>query len=157
MQIDKKTVITFNPSRLTVFTPRGEGPARGSELKIKYSDFPEIREMAINFVELMAQRCSLTHLGSLCARCGSCCRRENILVKGNDVFRLSRRLGITPEKFLKRHVKSINTWNPYDGVLKLRRGKCPFLKQKPSRRYFCFGLRGPPRRMPELCAKLPHV
>ncbi|MCE1246970.1 MAG: YkgJ family cysteine cluster protein [Firmicutes bacterium] len=137
MLITPQTVFVFRRNYLLVSTPLENGIREVREAKILYNYYPAIQESTACFTEMIAEKYSLSAFGHLCTQCGNCCRQENILVQGADIFRIAHELGVSIEKFRKRYLKPAGTWNEYDGYLKLKKGKCPFLKQNPSGCYSC--------------------
>ncbi|MCD4783278.1 MAG: YkgJ family cysteine cluster protein [Candidatus Eremiobacteraeota bacterium] len=137
MKINKHTRLTLDRSSITITTPAKGRKNEIYEGKLLYSCHEDIYDIVQNLVEEIAKRCALTASGHICAQCGTCCRRENILIKGADIFNIAHRLNISPEKFGKRYLRPTNTWNEWDGYIKLKRGKCPFLKKDPSGYYSC--------------------
>lgn len=137
MNIDNKTVFTLGPSMMKVFNPDDESMTRGEEIEIKYSDYPDIHKLVSEFIKRVANTYSLTALGHICGRCGTCCTRENVMIRASDIFRIAFELGISSDQFRNRYMKETTTWNKYDGILKLENGQCPFLEKKPSGRYSC--------------------
>jgi Fe-S-cluster containining protein len=54
------------------------------------------------------------------------------------MFKICLKLNISPEKFIKKYTDPANTWNVFDGHIKLdKSGNCPFLKKTPSGRFEC--------------------
>jgi len=137
MKVNKYTRFTLNRSSVTITTPAKGRKKEIYEGKLLYSCHTDIHKIVQDLVEEIAERYSLSAFGHICTQCGNCCRRENILVKGTDIFNIAHKLGISPEKFRKRYLKPGNTWNEWDGYMNLKRGKCPFLKRDPSGYYSC--------------------
>lgn len=137
MKLDENTEFKLNRSQINIYTPKEENHMEGSEATLKYSDYPDLRELVCDFIDRFAEVYALTVFDQVCTHCSRCCRRENIMVAGSDVFRISHRLGMPPDEFRKKYLKKANTWNEYDGYIKLKRKKCPFLKRRSSGRSTC--------------------
>jgi uncharacterized protein len=58
-----------------------------------------------------------------CRGCGECCRGLDISVTGEDIDRLSRRLGMTPAEFRERHTRFDEEGDP-----EIPSVPCPFLR-----------------------------
>lgn len=99
------------------------------ESRVLYNLHPVIRSIACDITAAVSQRYALTAFGHICSQCGNCCERDNILIQGADIFNIALKLGISAEAFRKKYLRPADTWNPWDGYLKLKRGKCPFLKR----------------------------
>jgi len=57
-----------------------------------------------------------------CLQCGNCCRTLEVVVDKADVSRLSERLGVTPEQFSRKYVKTAE-----DGTRHFAASPCAFL------------------------------
>ncbi|MEQ8169324.1 MAG: YkgJ family cysteine cluster protein [Candidatus Eremiobacterota bacterium] len=131
MNIDKIKKIRFENRKMTVYESlREEGMA------INYGDISVLREKVIKFITSFVNLYS-SYFCTYCSQCGNCCRREDILVTGNDLFELSTASGMTEKEFHRKYLVPAGTWSEYDGFIKLEDGKCPFLEQKPAGRYKC--------------------
>lgn len=136
MLVDSCSIITLNRNGITVVSrsPEGDQVVEG---RLLYSHHKDIRDAASDFVEEIAGKYALTAFGHVCTQCGNCCRRDNILVLGSDIFNIAHKLGISAETFRKRYIRPADTWNEYDGYLKMKRGKCPFLKKDINGYFSC--------------------
>ncbi len=79
-----------------------------------------------------------------CRQCANCCRELAAAVGRDDIERLARAEGITPEQFERRHLEK--TEEP-DRFL-FKRKPCPFLEGKLCRHYHV---------RPESCAEFPFL
>lgn len=131
MNIDKIKKIRFENRKMTIYESlQKEG------MPVNYGDIPVLREKVIKFITSFVNLYS-SYFCNYCSQCGNCCRRENILVTGNDLFQLSTASGMTEKEFYNKYLVPAGTWSDYDGLIKLEDGKCPFLEQKPAGRYKC--------------------
>ena len=79
-----------------------------------------------------------------CRQCANCCRELAAAVGRNDIERLARAEGVTPEQFERRHLEA--TDEP-DRFL-IKRKPCPFLEGKLCRHYHI---------RPESCEEFPFL
>ena len=133
----KESTYTLTRNKIKIITPPVKDGGVESTREYTYSHYPDLQEIICDFVEVLAQEYSLSAFGHLCTHCGNCCRRDNILVLGGDIFQIAHTLGISDEKFKKRYLKPADTWNENDGYIKLKKKKCPFLKMDPAGYYNC--------------------
>lgn len=105
---------------------------------ILYSKSPDLQKKISHFVTLLVKEPSFKFIfGNYCSQCGNCCKRENIFVSGGDLFPIALHLGKSEEELYSTYFKNSETWSFHDGYIKLKNGKCPFLEEKSSGRYFC--------------------
>lgn len=108
------------------------------EKLILYRKRPDLQEKISQFVTLLVKEPSFKFIfGNYCSQCGNCCKRENIFVSGGDLFPIATYLGKSDEEIYAAYLIRSLTWSSHDGYIKLKNGKCPFLKKKSSGRYFC--------------------
>ncbi len=131
MNVDKIKKIRFENRKMTIYESLEE-----EGMPVNYSDISVLREKVIKFITSFVNLYS-SYFCTYCSQCGNCCRRENILVTGNDLFQLSTALTLTEKEFYRKYLVPAGTWSEYDGFIRLKDGKCPFLEQKPSGRYKC--------------------
>lgn len=79
-----------------------------------------------------------------CTACGNCCREMGAAVDSDDIERLARRVGITPEEFEERHVAADNE----DGEKFMPETPCPFLGDNLCTVY---------EDRPTVCREFPHL
>ncbi|MEW6281952.1 MAG: YkgJ family cysteine cluster protein, partial [Candidatus Eremiobacterota bacterium] len=103
-----------------------------ADYKVRLCTSEVLRETLHSLMTDLATRHSLTLFGQVCGRCGNSCRREGIVVREREIFRLRTSLGLTEEEFRTSYLDPARTWNPGDGVMRLRDGACPFLKPGPE-------------------------
>ena len=133
MDINNIRKIRFEFRKLTIYY---KPPKESEEIQINYSDIPDLHKEIINFITSFVNKYSL-YFGSYCSQCGNCCKQENILITGGDLFSIARHLGITEKEFYDKYLTTAKSWSRYDGFIKLIDGKCPFLIEKPTDRYNC--------------------
>jgi len=105
-------------------------------LDISYNRDEKLREKVISFVTTFVKDYPYAFL-NYCSRCGNCCKRENIYVKGGELFNLASHVGMGEEEFLRKYLVPCASLSPYDGFIKLSEGKCPFLEIKSTGRCTC--------------------
>jgi Fe-S-cluster containining protein len=79
-----------------------------------------------------------------CRQCANCCRKLAAVVGHDDIERLARAEGITPEQFERRYLE--RTDEP--GRFLIRQKPCPFLEGKLCRHYHI---------RPESCKEFPFL
>jgi Fe-S-cluster containining protein len=133
LKISGEIPIVFTRSYLSAFVDS----STNAKLKLPYKNYPELLEIVSRFTERVAEVYALTAFGEICAQCGSCCKRENIFVQGSEIFKIASLLEMSVDSFRNKYLVFTNTWNRYDGILKLKKGRCPFLKKNKSGRNSC--------------------
>ncbi|MEQ8191709.1 MAG: YkgJ family cysteine cluster protein [Candidatus Eremiobacterota bacterium] len=131
MNIDKIKKIRFENRKMTIYESPGE-----EGMHVNYGDIPVLREKVIKFITSFVNLYGF-YFCNYCSQCGNCCMRENILVTGNDLFSISTSLGMSEKEFYNTYLTHAGTWSDYDGFIKLKDGRCPFLEKTPSGRYKC--------------------
>ncbi|MEW6280242.1 MAG: YkgJ family cysteine cluster protein, partial [Candidatus Eremiobacterota bacterium] len=96
--------------------------------RLQYEDHPPLRDQVQQLVHDLVVRHALTLFGNVCGRCGNSCRREGVVVREVEIFPIRTRLGMTEQEFREAYLSPASTWNPGDGVIRLRDGACPFLQ-----------------------------
>jgi len=81
-----------------------------------------------------------------CTACGNCCREISPVLEQEDIERLSRGLGISPENFKERFL--IKGDKDYSEGFIFRKKPCPFLKGNLCSHY---------ELRPEACRSFPHL
>jgi len=122
VHIDENTVLDV--SRGTVTVRWGE-----ESQVLRYNEVDELREAAQGFVSALVEAERHALFPHVCSSCGECCRREDVLVTSQEVFRLARQMGHSDEEFRTRYMREAPTWNPEDGYLKRDEGRCVFLRE----------------------------
>jgi Fe-S-cluster containining protein len=79
-----------------------------------------------------------------CTTCGNCCREMGVAVDADDIERLARRVGISPEEFEERHVAVDNDY----GEKFMPETPCPFLGGNLCTVY---------EDRPTVCREFPHL
>lgn len=120
MHIDAATRIEL--SRGLITTRWGE-----TSQVLRYVEFERVRDAVQRFVLALARFESAVLCGHVCTRCGECCRREDILVTAQEIFRLARQVGVSDAEFRERYLRPAPTWNSEDGLLRTVAGRCVFL------------------------------
>ncbi|MFP4499012.1 MAG: YkgJ family cysteine cluster protein, partial [Vulcanimicrobiota bacterium] len=138
MEEKRKTRVVMLRNHLNINSVNTEEPEKSTELKIRYADSPRLRDKVVDFVEEVCKATSRDIFHHICGRCGGCCSRENILVRGGDIFRISMHLGISEEEFVSEYIDDAGTWNKFDGYLKKNpENQCMFLEKVPSGKTRC--------------------
>jgi len=81
-----------------------------------------------------------------CTSCGNCCREISPVLEQEDIKRLSRELGISPEAFQERFIAKDN--KDYCEGFVLKNNPCPFLEGNLCSHY---------ESRPEACRSYPHL
>ncbi len=122
MQVPAGGVIELSP----------EGFQLGSSPPLSYDDYPSLRDQVQTLLHDLVVRESLGLFGSVCGRCGNSCKRPNVVVREQDVFRLRFRLSLSEQELYDRYLVPAPSWNHGDSFIKLEDGKCPFLVEGPD-------------------------
>ena len=134
MNINKIKKIKFEYRNMTVYSKAGYGKLLETELK--YGEHPELRIKVIEMITSFAKEFPSTFC-NYCSRCGNCCKREDIYIKGGELFNIGNFLNVNEEEFHKKYLSPSMGLSPYDGFIRLKDGKCPFLERKSTGRYIC--------------------
>ena len=81
-----------------------------------------------------------------CTACGNCCREISPVLEQEDIERLSRGLGISPENFRERFL--VKDEKDYSEGFIFNKKPCPFLKVNLCSHY---------ELRPEACRSFPHL
>lgn len=79
-----------------------------------------------------------------CTNCANCCKEMSPIVKKNEIIKISKRLGLSKNKFIKEYL----TYDDSDEEYLINKKPCPFLKDK---RCEIYDIR------PEDCRSFPHL
>lgn len=137
MNNTENTTYIFSRSKIKILIPASQNSGIESIKEHTYVHHPDLHEAMCDFADELAKKYALSAFGHICTQCGNCCRREDILVMGSDIFEIANHQGITEEAFRKRYLRSTNSWNDHDGFMKLKKGRCPFLKMDDTGYYNC--------------------
>ncbi len=137
MNNKENTTYILSRSKIKILTPASLNRGIESIKEHTYVHHPDLHNVVCDFAEELAKKYALSGFGHICTQCGNCCRIENILVMGSDIFEIANHQGITEEAFRKKYLRSADTWNDHDGYMKLKKGKCPFLKMDDAGYYNC--------------------
>lgn len=120
---------TFNPREATVeFSVEGQPRNR----TLSYGRVPNFRKVVMELVGELAEAHQRTLFGNVCGRCGNSCRRDNILVREQEIFALQAHFQLDEVSFRQRHLDQAFTWNEGDALIRLENGACPFLSSDGS-------------------------
>lgn len=97
--------------------------------KLRYDDYPAFRDQVQTLMYDLCSREALTLFGNVCGRCGNSCKRPNVVMREKDIFRIRFRLGISEQELYERYLVPAPSWNGGDSFIKLKDGRCPFLKE----------------------------
>ena len=127
----------FSRSKIKIKIPASINGGIESLKEHNYVQHPDLHDFMCDFADELAKKYALSAFGHICTQCGNCCRREDILVMGSDIFEIANHQKTTEDAFRKRYLRPADTWNDHDGYLKLKKGKCPFLKMDDAGYYNC--------------------
>ena len=125
--------ITFKVRKMTV---SGKIGSKEDNLLISYDDHKTLREKILDFTVSVVKSFP-DYFSFYCSQCGNCCKRNNIYVKGGDLFSISTHLELDEKKIRNKYINPVNSWSSYDGYLKLENGRCPFLEELSTGKYIC--------------------
>lgn len=100
MNIDNIKKIRFENRKMIIYESLQE-----DGMPVNYGDIPVLREKVIKFITSFVNLYSC-YFCNYCSQCGNCCRRENILVTGNDLFPLATGFGLTEKEFYNKYLNS---------------------------------------------------
>lgn len=124
MELAQDVVFELDRRQLRILNPSTGGVLLG----VDYSRDDRLLELVQGLVYDLVVEHQLTAFGSVCGRCGSSCRRPEILVREQEIIRLRQRLGLSEQQFQERYLAPAQTWNAGDAVLAHKDGACPFLQ-----------------------------
>jgi len=130
--IDIKKV-TFEKRKMFLLRKNEDGE---EVLTVSYGDSEKVRTEILKFIESVTT-CFPHYFNFYCSRCGNCCRRNNIFIRGGDLFGMSTSLAIPEKEVYSKYLIPIDSWSGYDGYIKTSDGKCPFLEKGTSGRHTC--------------------
>ena len=151
MNIDNIKKIRFENRKMTIYaSPQEDG------MPVNYGDIPLLREKVIKFITSFVNLYS-SYFCNYCSQCGNCCRRENILVTGNDLFPIATDFGLTEKEFYDKYLSPAGTWSDYDGFIRLEDGKCPFLEKKTRWKMQMYSLQRSATVLPFISCHISHL
>lgn len=127
--------VKFQEKTMTLYYPLTSGEGF-KELSIKYVKDGKLRDKAIELVTAFTKEFPYS-FSSHCTRCGNCCSLEEIKVNGSELFNLGRIFNLNEKEFYNKYLKPCPSISDYDGYIKLKKGKCPFLKKEKTGKYTC--------------------
>jgi len=134
MKINEFKIISLQPWWVKFYSNNPET----DNLLILYRDHPELKKKIIDFLTCFVKTNEFKYIfNAYCSRCGNCCKRDNIIVQGGEIFFIALQLCMTEKEFYSKYLYPTSSWSDYDGIIRLVNGKCPFLEIKSSGRYNC--------------------
>ena len=117
MDIVELKKVKFTHRKLTLYYPSSIDEDY-REIEITYVRDGKLKEQVIEMINAFVDEYSYA-FNLYCSKCGNCCRREDIYVKGGELYNLGSILDLNEKKFYEKYLTPCASISEYDGFIKL--------------------------------------